>query len=230
MNKIRLALLAALGFGMIPAAGMAQAALLDGPSRAASAAPALSAGSSALVTLAYQLILGRLPDPAGLAYWSGQMDNDQIPYSEILAQLLCSAEYQASHPYGSAAQFIPRLYQTLLNRSPTPSDLASWNTGMTYLNLARTALSLPEFRTVHPEATVASSVCNIPASDRTTDAAPALSACIALTQTLAALAPQLYTLATDIALGKRSHLTIATQGLENTVGAPACLSVPNDAR
>jgi hypothetical protein len=52
---------------------------------------------SPIITLAYQRILGRNPDPGGLASWNRSM-NDGLSEAGMREGLLRSAEYAQNHP------------------------------------------------------------------------------------------------------------------------------------
>jgi hypothetical protein len=52
---------------------------------------------SPIITQAYQRILGRNPDPGGLASWNRSM-NDGLSEAGMREGLLRSAEYAQSHP------------------------------------------------------------------------------------------------------------------------------------
>ena len=79
--------------------------------------------ANSLVTDWYQTFLGRAPDP-GAATWINDL-NQGMPPDQALASILGSAEFYARA--GSTPQgFITLLYQDVLQRPPTPSELSFW--------------------------------------------------------------------------------------------------------
>jgi hypothetical protein len=100
------------------------AALEGGASRAEVARDILASAEYRhdLVAGYYQAYLGRAADPAGLAYWTGQL-NSGASNQSVLAGLLGSAEYY-SRTGGTPATFVDALYQALLGRTATATDLA----------------------------------------------------------------------------------------------------------
>jgi len=82
---------------------------------------ALSNGE--FVTLLYQNVLGRGPDPDGLAFWTGQLDSGLMVRGDVLVGFSESAEFQAA----SAHQvYVVGVYAGLLLRVPDPSGLDAW--------------------------------------------------------------------------------------------------------
>jgi len=77
-----------------------------------------------LVDYWYRTYLRRAPDPSGMAAWSEQL-NRRIPPDQVLSGILGSAEY-----YGNAgsnpAGYVTRLYEDILRRSPSSSELSYW--------------------------------------------------------------------------------------------------------
>jgi hypothetical protein len=79
------------------------------------------AGPSAsdYVTRLYRVLLGRAPDPAGLAYWSGILESGRARPLDVAAGFYASPE--------SRRQRVAALYQSVLGRSPDGSGLAFWS-------------------------------------------------------------------------------------------------------
>jgi len=80
------------------------------------------AASTKYVTAVYQDVLGRAPDPAGLAYWVQQLDAG-APISGVAAAIGKSAEY-----YGNFV--IQPDYLKLLGRAADAAGLQYWTTQM----------------------------------------------------------------------------------------------------
>jgi hypothetical protein len=80
-----------------------------------------------IITLAYQRILGRNPDPGGLASWNRAM-NDGLTEAGMREGLLRSPEYAQNHPLGSARTEPPgarRARQRRRSRSGTKAGRRS---------------------------------------------------------------------------------------------------------
>jgi hypothetical protein len=104
--------------------------------------------NTANITRLYQEILGRDPDPTGLAIHRGLSDD------EIRAGLISSQEYkgrlaaqqqaaqQAAAPVGGG---IASLYQELLGRAPDPSGIATFQ-GRTDEQIRQAILQSPEYQ------------------------------------------------------------------------------------
>jgi hypothetical protein len=106
MRSLLLTFTAAL-FGLVPAAAWGQA----------------YGDPNSLVTYWYQTYLGRAPDP-GAATWINDL-NAGLPPDQVLASILGSDEFYAragSNPQG----YITMLYEDILKRPPTPSELSFW--------------------------------------------------------------------------------------------------------
>lgn len=79
---------------------------------------------NALVDYWYRTYLGRPPDPAGAAGWVNAL-NQGTPPDQVLAGMLGSAEFYSRA--GSTPQgYITLLYQDILGRPPTVSELNFW--------------------------------------------------------------------------------------------------------
>jgi hypothetical protein len=109
--------------------------------------------SQQLVGAIFARILGRDADAAGLAFWSGQLDQGMTPRQIILA-FVHSGEFFAHE--------VDSLYQRILNRSADASALSEGATflasGGTVEQLEATLLSSPEYLQLHggiPAAAVA---------------------------------------------------------------------------
>src|SRR5690606_14595650 len=75
----------------------------------------------------YQHILGRAPDATGLAYWSNQIRNNGMRVASLVANLYASNEYfLRTNPGGDAGNWVDRLYDSILNRTPDASGRAYW--------------------------------------------------------------------------------------------------------
>lgn len=77
------------------------------------------------ITNAYNVYLGRGPDPAGLSGWLSAMQNGSVTDEGLEAQFIGSAEYIANHG-GAGAGWVTGLYQDLLGRTPSPSEVNTW--------------------------------------------------------------------------------------------------------
>ncbi|HEV8058850.1 MAG TPA: DUF4214 domain-containing protein [Gemmataceae bacterium] len=79
---------------------------------------------SDFVTTAYQNYLGRTPDSSGLNYWVTQMQSG-LTDEHLEAGFIGSSEYIANHG-GSNQAWIIGMYQNLLNRTPSETEVDYW--------------------------------------------------------------------------------------------------------
>jgi hypothetical protein len=79
------------------------------------------------VTLLYHLFLDRTPDAAGLAGWTGLL---QEQFDTALPGFVNSAEFQALlpnlHDAPAVRPVVTRLYQNVLARTPSASEVTAW--------------------------------------------------------------------------------------------------------
>jgi M6 family metalloprotease-like protein len=83
--------------------------------------------NSAFVTLVYQNVLGRAPDSAGLQYYVGLLNSNQIAQAAVFDQFVRSAEYDSivrSRAYANL------LYMGFLRRSAESSGLQFWQSSL----------------------------------------------------------------------------------------------------
>lgn len=85
------------------------------PSTPSPTAPSVDP-TAAYFTSLYQQELGRAPDPGGLAYWTGQAQQQGIP--------LATAAFQASGE--TLGSLVSGVYKQDLNRAPDAPGLAYW--------------------------------------------------------------------------------------------------------
>lgn len=79
--------------------------------------------NGAFVTLAYQNVLGRLPDPGGLAYWTGLLDSARLTRADVMGGFINGAEFdQLVRPRAYANL----CYMAFLRRSADPGGLTYW--------------------------------------------------------------------------------------------------------
>jgi hypothetical protein len=70
------------------------------------------------VTQVYTDQLGRSPDSAGLASWSGQLNQGFLTRTQVAAAIETSQEYATAE--------VQRIYAQFLQRSPDPNGLSTW--------------------------------------------------------------------------------------------------------
>ncbi len=107
-----------------------------------------SLNNANFVTLVYQNVLGRAPDPGGFAYWKGQLDSGILTRGQVMLGFSESPEYkQASYN----KVYVTMIYVGMLRRSPDQSGFDFWSNGMnggtSGLNLIQGFLSAPEYHT-----------------------------------------------------------------------------------
>jgi hypothetical protein len=79
---------------------------------------------SNFITSFYLTYLGRSPDPAGLKAWVQAMLNG-LSDEHLEAGFIGSPEYIANHG-GQGAGWVTGMYEDLLERTPSPSEVARW--------------------------------------------------------------------------------------------------------
>jgi hypothetical protein len=77
------------------------------------------------VTRAYQLALQRAPDPGGLAFWVGRL-NDGTTKLGVLLALVQSDEFASLHAAKSNAEYVALLYTRFLRRAPSAAETTFW--------------------------------------------------------------------------------------------------------
>lgn len=108
------------------------------------AAPASAQGApvdtSAFITAAYRSLLGRPPEPGGLAYWQGRIDGGEPP-SVVLGAIADSAEHRE--------HVVRQAYLRFLERTPDAEGLRWWadaiSDTLTLTGLRAQLLSSPEY-------------------------------------------------------------------------------------
>jgi hypothetical protein len=70
-------------------------------------------------------LLGRKPDPGGLAHWTEAIRSGAAPVEEATALIVGSAEYY-ERAGGTDRQFVEALYRDILSRPADPGGLAYW--------------------------------------------------------------------------------------------------------
>jgi hypothetical protein len=104
-----------------------------------------SLSSPAFATALYQKLLGRAPDPAGLAYWNFML-NFGVPRSLVLNGFITSPEYDTRVAHRVAANL---LYMTLLQRAGEPAGINFWTVsldfGVTMNSVVGSFINSPEY-------------------------------------------------------------------------------------
>ena len=83
---------------------------------------------SAFVTLVYQNVLGRQPDPSGLQYYVNLLGSNQLTRAAVFDQFVQSSEYGTKI---SPRAYANLLYMGFLRRSADPSGLTYWTNTLT---------------------------------------------------------------------------------------------------
>lgn len=79
--------------------------------------------NASFVALVYQNVLGRAPDPSGLAFWVGLLNSGQLTQATLLDSFIRGAEFDQS---SRARSYANLCYMGFLRRSADPSGLAVW--------------------------------------------------------------------------------------------------------
>ncbi len=81
--------------------------------------------TQARISRLYMAFFLRDPDPAGLAYWSGQANNG-TSLEAIASSFAQSSEFKNRYRSLTNQQFVTLVYNNVLGRSPDPAGLAHW--------------------------------------------------------------------------------------------------------
>ena len=91
--------------------------------------------NTAFVTLLYNNVLGRAPDPAGLSGWVGLLQGG-MSRGQVLLGFSDSVEYQAAK---FNEVYVTMMYVGMLRRSPEPGGYNGW---LAYLQGGNTPLTM----------------------------------------------------------------------------------------
>jgi hypothetical protein len=98
------------------------------------------------VSIAYQNVLGRAPDPAGQAYWQNMIQSGALSFPGFIVQLTLSNEL--AQRLGATPQ-VTMVYIGMLRRAPDPAGLAYWvnqlNAGQSVAWLTMAFFNTPEY-------------------------------------------------------------------------------------
>lgn len=81
-------------------------------------------GYNGFATRLYTVVLGRIPDPAGLEYWGTRLRTRQISFADCARGFLFSQEFLSKNV--SDAEYVTVLYRTFLDREPESDGLSYW--------------------------------------------------------------------------------------------------------
>ena len=100
--------------------------------------------NATIIARLYDATFDRLPDPAGLAAWTTNLQNGTSLVT-IAAAFAGSAEFQARYGTVSNEQFVRQMYQFCLNREPDAGGLAQWTNALNSgTSRAQMLLNFPE--------------------------------------------------------------------------------------
>jgi SpoIID/LytB domain protein len=74
---------------------------------------------------AYLAVLGRGPDPHGMAGWTAQILAGRVPVDDVQRQFYSSAEF-LGRSGGTTKGFVAEMYQSILGRAASPGEVDSW--------------------------------------------------------------------------------------------------------
>jgi hypothetical protein len=104
--------------------------------------------NSEFVTLVYNNVLGRAPDPGGLAFWTGQLDSGARTRGDVMLGFSESPEFKGTI---AAEVFVTQIYAGMLRRAPDQGGFNFWvnaiDNGQPGLNLISGFLVSGEYRT-----------------------------------------------------------------------------------
>jgi hypothetical protein len=95
-----------------------------------------SLSNEQFVTLVYQNVLGRSPDPGGSAYWVGQLNLGALTRGQMMLEFSESTEYKELI---SIEVFVTMMYVGMLRRSPDQGSFDYW---VGYLDSGNTEYSV----------------------------------------------------------------------------------------
>lgn len=108
----------------------------NSPEVKASTAPALAAGlwapdpAAVDVVRAYQATLDRLPDAAGLAFWTSALESGAATTRQLVEAFVGSAEFGSKYGATTNAAFVDLLYRNALDREADAAGAAFWVGGL----------------------------------------------------------------------------------------------------
>jgi uncharacterized protein DUF4214 len=106
-----------------------------------------SLSNEAFVTLVYQNVLGRAPDPEGFAYWTGLLNSGAYTRGQVMLGFSESPEFRGS---SFNKVYVTQMYVGMLRRSPEQEGFDYWvhqmELGQSGLNLINGFLVAPEYR------------------------------------------------------------------------------------
>ncbi|MEJ8476858.1 DUF4214 domain-containing protein [Roseibium algae] len=74
----------------------------------------------------YQAVFGREPDAAGLDQWFDEVQAGNLSHSQLVDELVLSAEYLNEFSTLSNEDFVAHLYQDILGRTASATESAGW--------------------------------------------------------------------------------------------------------
>jgi hypothetical protein len=79
-----------------------------------------------IATKMFQDTLGRAPDAAGLAFWTGLIRNKTFTVADVASRFYASDEYYLYHAGGTPTSWVTALYSKLFGRAPDAAGLQYW--------------------------------------------------------------------------------------------------------
>jgi hypothetical protein len=98
-------------------------------------------GSAEDVDRLYYATLGRAPDLGGLEYWTAQIDDSNVPLSDVANAFATAPEFIQKYGSLSDGDFVSQLYQNVLGRPADPAGAQFWD-GMLGSGASRGSISL----------------------------------------------------------------------------------------
>ena len=87
------------------------------------------AGAAEVARL-YDTVFGRLPDAAGEAGWTQQLDSGADTLLQITQGFVASTEFQTTYGALNDSSFVQLLYQNTLHRPADSAGLAGWTNNL----------------------------------------------------------------------------------------------------
>ena len=82
------------------------------------------------VSATYQVVLGRQASASEIAYWVNRFENGATN-EDVAAGFLASQEFYNTRGQGNVVNWVQAVYQDVLHRTASSSELAFWQTQLT---------------------------------------------------------------------------------------------------
>ena len=95
-----------------------------------------------LVIRLYKAYYQRAPEPSGLKYWANEMATGKTTVSKMSEFFAKSTEFKSLYGVKTNAEFVTLVYQNVLDRDPSASDLSYWKSRLDQGKITRGKLMI----------------------------------------------------------------------------------------